>query len=436
MDKSKEFDLTHIKQFMEGDKSAFDQLYTQYQKHVYYVGMQMFNEDEERAKDLVQNTFSEVYRCIANLQSAEAFFVWLSKIAYQQGCNMLRYQSKDASYYASNDEEVIARVVDAKSRDALTQLSYDETISLILNELKLMSPNKRLIGYLRYFDELSIKEISEITNVKESTVISHLHRIKARLKKMLIEKGYTNSACVAFIAFPSMHHYFDLMQSKMPYHPQSLKKKQSRKIKQTSTSIMTSALAISCVAAIVALPMIKEANTSRDTLSDYAKITQVNYDTNFTNEAVKLDVQTTNNNYDKILVNNRNQLVCDQNGEYIISLLKGEQVIDERKITIQNIDEEAPELVNYVMDDTFVTFSIQDDASGIDYALLNEQVKKNNMILVSANDEQRSVTLQWPKKQSGDFVVVDKAGNHLNVSAKLVVKETSINSDGVNNAGE
>ncbi len=68
--------------------------------------------------------------------------------------------------------------------------SKDEQNEIIINELKKMKSEKQNIFLLYYYDNKTIKEISELKNVSEAKIKTELFRIRKRLEMALNRKGY------------------------------------------------------------------------------------------------------------------------------------------------------------------------------------------------------------------------------------------------------
>ena len=68
------------------------------------------------------------------------------------------------------------------------EIPFTEPEREILEELYLLSDEDRIILYLYYYEEYSIREISKLNGRKESTIQSRLAAARQKLKKIL-EKG-------------------------------------------------------------------------------------------------------------------------------------------------------------------------------------------------------------------------------------------------------
>lgn len=423
---NKYFDIQYIHRLKDGDESAFEVVYEYYKNHVFYMGMQLFNRDRERAKDLVQNTFSEVYLNIGKLKSAEAFFVWMSQIAYRQGCNMLRYQSKDSGYYTTNVEEdfVEQYVQDDQQKDVLSELQRKEAIEIILEGLQEMDEDRRLVGYLRYFEELSLKEISEITGMPNNTIGSHLHRIKGKLKKQLEAKGFTSASCLSLLLVPNLISYFHAFVSldeplgdhnvdKVKQNVESEVKKQKN---NSWISISKVVLGLAIVIPVGVIGYDKATTSLPVNNLENPAITAVQYNKKLTNKPVKIEVETDSINYDAILLDNTTDLVVVKNGTYEIQLMKDGKVTDATKITINNIDRDVPIVTNEVFEEAYIIFTIQDEQSGVNFENIKFLVNGIESSDFTIDKNKGSVKVPFFETKDSKLVIEDIAKNILDVN--------------------
>lgn len=419
---NKYFDIQHIKNFMNGDEASFNIIYKHYNKRVYYMGMQLFHNDEERSKDLVQNTFTQVYMNIKKLKAPEAFYVWMSRIAYLQGCSMLRYHSKDTSYYANNDEEVLDNASTEDKTDEITELQRKEAIDLILCELNTMDENKRLVGYLRYFEELSIKEISEITNIKENTVMSHLHRIKAQLKNKLESLGFTKATCLTLLLVPNLVTYFQVFvesrkPTTLPKGEDIIRQANHKRINMKNTHwmrISKVAIGIGVGFSIVSIAGM-ETQKKQSSLA-LPVFTSVEYEKKIINKPIEVRVKTSNNNYDAILLNDSTNLIVYENGNYTLSLVKDGNVVSTHDIIISNLDRNIPQVVKEEIQEEDVVFEFSDDLSGVDYEHISLSVNGKAMEGLDIDMTNKRVRVKKNSEGITHLEIPDKVGNILKIN--------------------
>lgn len=159
---------------------GYRQLILVYQKRVYHIIRRMVLIHED-ADDLTQNTFIKAFRHIDKFQGNSSFFTWLYRIATNEALSFL--DKKKKRYFLSIDDH------HQKMESYLDQsgdLSGDD-IQKILQKAILKLPDKqRLVFHLKYQEELSYDEMSEITGTSVGALKASYHhavkKIEASLK--------------------------------------------------------------------------------------------------------------------------------------------------------------------------------------------------------------------------------------------------------------
>ena len=176
-----------IKQVIKGDQDAFAEIVEIYSNSIYQLGYRMLGNRHE-AEDIAQEAFIRAYVNIKSFNQDLKFSTWLFRIATNLCIDRIRKKKPD--YYL--DAEV-------SGTDGLTMYSQlasnspipeQELESLELQEsvqkeiLKL--PEKyRSVIVLKYIEELSLNEISEILDLPLGTVKTRIHRGREALRQQL-----------------------------------------------------------------------------------------------------------------------------------------------------------------------------------------------------------------------------------------------------------
>lgn len=179
----KEKIITLVRAVQQGDEQAATDLYNAVHKDLYYHILKTVN-DPALAEDLLQDTFIEIFQTIGQLNEPAAFVAWSKQIAYHK-CTA--YFRKRREILADEDEDGYS-VFDTVEEDraefipdeALDKEDLKQTIHAMIAELP---PEQRSALLMRYFDELSVKEIAEIQGVSEGTVKSRLNYGRRALQK-------------------------------------------------------------------------------------------------------------------------------------------------------------------------------------------------------------------------------------------------------------
>ena len=168
----------------QGKPEAGGALYEAFYQDVYYYILKIVDNQPELAEDLTQETFIEILQTVEKLQEPAAFVTWSRQVAYHR-CTA--YFRKRTELLADEDEDGYS-VFDTMEEDRaefipgelLDQAAFKETIHQMLMELP---TEQRSAIFLRYFDEISVKEIAQIQGVTEGTVKSRLNYGRNAIRK-------------------------------------------------------------------------------------------------------------------------------------------------------------------------------------------------------------------------------------------------------------
>ena len=124
------------------------------------------------AADAVQSALLKGWRCRHSVKDAQSFKPWLVKIAVNESKNLLR-----RGYGAELPEDV-------------ADVPRDRELSIDVQRAVYALPEKyRLPVLLFYFEDMAVADIARALDMPEGTVISHLHRGRARLREELKDYG-------------------------------------------------------------------------------------------------------------------------------------------------------------------------------------------------------------------------------------------------------
>ncbi|MEH7093518.1 RNA polymerase sigma factor SigW [Neobacillus vireti] len=176
-----------IKQVIKGDQDAFGEIVEIYKNSVYQLCYRMLGNRHE-AEDLAQEAFIRAYVNIQSFNQDLKFSTWLFRIATNLCIDRLRKKKPD--YYLD------AEVAGTEGLTMYSQISSDsplpesEVESLELQEtvqkeiLKLPEKYRSAI-VLKYMEDMSLNEISEILDLPLGTVKTRIHRGREALRQQL-----------------------------------------------------------------------------------------------------------------------------------------------------------------------------------------------------------------------------------------------------------
>lgn len=183
-------DESLVRMFANGDNQAFDILLNRHKDKVYnYILMIVRNRD--LAEDVFQETFMKVIMTIKQGRYTEngKFFAWVSRIAHNQIIDLFRRERNENT--VSNEEyEDVDLFNDAKLCDENVEdkMVRDQVMKDVNNLFSHLPDVQREVVYMRFYQDLSFKEISDITGVSINTALGRMRYAVMNMRRMAKEK--------------------------------------------------------------------------------------------------------------------------------------------------------------------------------------------------------------------------------------------------------
>ncbi|MBA4537843.1 RNA polymerase sigma factor SigW [Bacillus aquiflavi] len=176
-----------IKQVLKGDQNAFGEIVEIYKDRVFQLSFRMLGNRQE-AEDIAQEAFIRAYVNISSFNIKLKFSTWLFRIATNLCIDRIRKKKPD--YYldaevAGTDGLTLYSQVAADGTLPQDQLESMELHETIQREILRLPEIYRSVIVLKYIEELSLKEISEILDLPLGTVKTRIHRGREALRKQL-----------------------------------------------------------------------------------------------------------------------------------------------------------------------------------------------------------------------------------------------------------
>lgn len=162
--------------------AAFSELLDLYQERLYWHIRKLVL-THENADDVLQNTFVRVYRGIENFQEKSSLHTWMFRIAYNES---MRFLEKEKKRSATSMEDVVMGQFEELKESAY----FDgEALQIHLQEIILqLTEKQRKVFQMKYFDDLSFRQISEVLKVTESTLKSSYYTAVKIIEEKIIAK--------------------------------------------------------------------------------------------------------------------------------------------------------------------------------------------------------------------------------------------------------
>lgn len=158
------------------EKNLFAVVVAKYSALVYSKALVILR-DEELAKDVSQQAFIKAYTNLDSWNGGESLAPWLSVIASHMAVNMLDKVKRRNNAPLSEDIAV---------EDDFSE-EHEERLACLRRAIRLLPPQERDIIRLHYDKNMKTGEIAEKLGLSPSNVLVRLHRIREKLKNMIIE---------------------------------------------------------------------------------------------------------------------------------------------------------------------------------------------------------------------------------------------------------
>lgn len=170
-------DQLYIESVLKGDTNSFAILVERYKDMVFSLALKVMKNREE-AEEVSQDTFIKAFRSLKNFKGDSKFSTWLYKIAYHNCMDRLKKVAR--KYNTDTIDEVVENKI-TSTEDVLKTIERKERAEIIKACLDELPEDERSILWFFYFEELSLKEITQVTSYSENNVKVKLHRARKKL---------------------------------------------------------------------------------------------------------------------------------------------------------------------------------------------------------------------------------------------------------------
>ena len=175
-----------VSSYMSGNDEAFDLLLKRYESKVFtYIAYSVKN--TEVAQDLFQECFM---RIITKLQQGlysdrGKFSSWVMRIAHNLIIDHHR-RNLTANVLSADepDSDVLNNISSANEANSETELIDRQTLRDVKALIRMLPENQRQVVLMRYYDELSFKEIAAATDVSINTALGRMRYALINLRRL------------------------------------------------------------------------------------------------------------------------------------------------------------------------------------------------------------------------------------------------------------
>src|SRR5712691_5675530 len=178
-------------QTLAGDQRAFETLVQRYSASLFNFAYRFLG-DYDRACDILQQVFLQLYLSLPTLRTGDPLKAWLFQVARNRCLDELR--RKRALHFSEleslNDEDEVSPVAALPDTGPLPEevAERHDLQQCLQRAIQTLPPKYRAIVALRYAGQLSFAEIGQTLHIPEATAKTYFQRAKPLLRAALTEQ--------------------------------------------------------------------------------------------------------------------------------------------------------------------------------------------------------------------------------------------------------
>lgn len=177
----------NITKAKEGNQAAFRFLLDSFWGDVYNYQLKR-TKSENDAEDIAMQTFAKAFDKIHTFDDNYVFKTWLITISKNVHIDLLRKKKVSITAETTQDQEEKVYLVVDENPTPEDKIIREQNLAKLLRDIKQLKPKYQEVIQLRYFQELSYKEIASQINEPINNVKVKLLRAKKLLAAIIEEK--------------------------------------------------------------------------------------------------------------------------------------------------------------------------------------------------------------------------------------------------------
>lgn len=188
-----------VEQTRKGDMDAFEKLYTQTNRSVYFTALKLLA-NEDNAKDVMQDTYITAIEKLGELHDGAKFPQWVNAIAVNK-CR--RYFRKPAEDSLDEQTEQGFDLSDDASFIPEEYVTNEVKRKVVMDIItRVLSDVQRQTVIMYYYNEMSLEQIAQVMDCPVKTVSSRLVSSREKIKEAVLiyeKKQGDRLHCVAVV---------------------------------------------------------------------------------------------------------------------------------------------------------------------------------------------------------------------------------------------
>lgn len=187
-------DESLVEMYSKGVEKAFDELLSRYHSKL-YTYIYFITRDAVLSEDLFQETFVKAIVTIRQGAYAESgrFGAWLTRIAHNLIIDNFR-QEKSENVISNDDSEVdLFNEASLCEDNVETEIANAQVLKDVRRLVCALPASQREVVFMRYYQNLSFREIAEIANISINTALGRMRYAILNMRRLAEENGMSLS---------------------------------------------------------------------------------------------------------------------------------------------------------------------------------------------------------------------------------------------------
>ena len=176
------------KRFLEGDSSAYTQIYNRTVQDLFRFGL-LYTSDKELIKDCIHDVFVKIHMNHAKLAPTDNIAAYLTVALKNTLFNALKKTTDSLSFDEIGErEETVDESPSTPETIYINNEQEKQVQATVHTMMSVLTDRQREIIYYRYIKEMSIDEISKVTDMNNQSVSNSIQRALGRIRDLFKRK--------------------------------------------------------------------------------------------------------------------------------------------------------------------------------------------------------------------------------------------------------
>ena len=177
-----------VKLYEQGNNEAFEHLLDRYKDRV-FTQIFLLVHNKELAEDIFQDTFIKaiVFMKQGRYTDSGKFYPWLSRIAHNLIVDHFRRNHLEQHISSDAQEVDLLNVVSLSEGSIEDVIVNEQVLADVVKLVNYLPDNQQEVVRMRFFEDLSFKEIAEATGVSINTALGRMRYALMNMRKLAQE---------------------------------------------------------------------------------------------------------------------------------------------------------------------------------------------------------------------------------------------------------